>query len=232
MTDIVLTGVLHAGITGFLLLLLQRRIALRQWWLLYALIIVSYALIFLTPQLPGSSMAWGGRILVTLLALAFIYSYPSLNKKDYGWTWKTASGSLLPVIIATVVAGVLLNLPGYLNPSSNIISTENLAYTASLPGIAEELLYRGVLLALLNKGLSQRFRLAGASIGWGSALVALLYGMFHGLTVFNHYHFGLQAMPLILTTLSGFFFCWVKERTGSLWPAVVSHNLINLAGLI
>lgn len=232
MTDILLTGILHAGLTGIALFLLTKRFPLKDWWLLYLLIVAGYAALFLTPQLPGTAQAWSGRGLVALLSLVFIFTYPSLEKKDYGWTLKINKGSLLQIVLATVAAAVLLNLPDILNHEPKLVTTEKLAYTATLPGIAEELLYRGVLLSLLNKGLGHKFRLAGASMGWGAVVVALLYGMLHGLTVFNHFHVNLEPTPLILTSLSGFFFCWVKERSGSLWPAMVSHNLINLAGLI
>ncbi len=231
MTDILLTGILHAGLTGIALILLTNRFPLKNWWILYLLIISGYAALFLTPQLPGTAELWSGRGLVTLLSLVFIYTYPALQKTDYRWTWKTNPGSLFPIALATLAVALLLNLPGFLNHQSKLVTTEKIVYAATLPGIAEELLYRGVFLAILNKGLGYKFQLAGATMGWGAALVGLLYGMLHGLFVFNHFNVNLETTPLILTSLSGFFFCWVRERSGSIWPAMVSHNLINMAGL-
>ena len=233
MTDLLLTGILHAGITGFILLLLQRKIDLKAWWLLYVLIIVHHCLTYIIPSpFPGLSQNWQGKAAVSLLALGFIYTYPKIEKADYGWRWNIHPKSLLPVVAGTLLMALVMNLPAWLQHQEISRTTEKLIYFSSLPGIAEELMYRGVFLALLNSSLGKGFRIAGATMGWGSFIVAVLFGCFHGISVINLYHLGHNEIAFALTFLSGFFFCWVKERTGSLWPAILSHNLINLASLM
>lgn len=233
MTDLILTGLLHAGITGFLLLLIQRKIDLKTWWLLYIIIVVHHSLTYSIPsQASNLRQNWQGKGAVILFALVFIASYPGLRKADYGWSWKTTPRSLLPIAAGTLLMAFVMNLPAWIQHNPSTITTEKLLYISSLPGIAEELIYRGILLALLNKVLGKPFRFAGAQMGMGAVIVGVLYGCFHGISIVNHYHLGHNELSFALTFLSGFFFCWVKERTGSLWPAILSHNLINLASLI
>lgn len=53
------------------------------------------------------------------------------------------------------------------------------AYEATMPGLAEELALRGVLLGLLNLALARRFRLFGAAFGWGVVLQAVPFAALH-----------------------------------------------------
>jgi membrane protease YdiL (CAAX protease family) len=80
------------------------------------------------------------------------------------------------------------------------------AATACGAPIAEEVLFRGYLHDLLRRWLP-----AWPAIGVG----ALLFGLLHGLA---------YALPIAVL---GLWFGWLRERSGSLLPAVFGHALHN-----
>lgn len=83
---------------------------------------------------------------------------------------------------------------------------------AAIPGICEELLFRGFVL----RGLAQRMSPRAAVV-----FSAILFGAFH----FDLYR-------LLPTTLLGIILGWVAWRTGRLWPAMVLHVANNAIAVL
>jgi uncharacterized protein len=83
----------------------------------------------------------------------------------------------------------------------------------------EESLFRGVLLALLDRAFVGRRSVFGAPIGWGGVVVTLVFLALHGFSVGTL----LGVLPAALLYL------WLRARTGSLVLPIVVHNLWNLS---
>lgn len=79
---------------------------------------------------------------------------------------------------------------------------------AALPGIFEELSFRGVLQPLLIRATGNAF--------WGIAIASLVFSAIH----FQFYGF----LPRVLL---GALFGWLAHRTGSLIPGMVAHFVNN-----
>jgi uncharacterized protein len=87
-------------------------------------------------------------------------------------------------------------------------------------GLSEELMFRGVLL--------QAFRHRMAI--WPAILItSLLFGAIHSLNVFTTGHLLPALMQSSAALLSGLLFIAIRLRTGSLWPAVITHGLWDFA---
>jgi len=87
----------------------------------------------------------------------------------------------------------------------------------SIGPLVEELLFRGVLLSALLR----RFPVA-----WSVAGCVVLFGLVHlpGL------HFRWFALPdLMLLALA---LCWLRLKSGSLWPSVVAHGVNNMVAMV
>ncbi|MCP4405990.1 MAG: CPBP family intramembrane metalloprotease [bacterium] len=76
-----------------------------------------------------------------------------------------------------------------------------------LPGVCEELLFRGFLL----KGMREKFADLPAVI-----FVGLLFGLFH-----------LDAHRFFTTSLLGILFGYIVVKTGSIFPAMLAHGVNN-----
>jgi membrane protease YdiL (CAAX protease family) len=137
-------------------------------------------------------------------------------------------GWLKPSLVALLIAG---GVPAvfFVLGSRVRLTGEGWAYLLVMPGLAEEILFRGLFQPLLNRALDRPWRFAGAELGWGLMITAVLFAGSNGLVAVDpqlHARIVLPAAitPFMLGLVSG----WVRERTGSIWPSVFGHNLSNL----
>ena len=101
------------------------------------------------------------------------------------------------------------------------------AYEATMPGLGEEIMYRGMMLMLLNEAFGRPWKFAGIEFGWGLIIVSALFGFLHGMDAPSVDKIQIVWMGMIFPFLTGVVLAWIRERTGSVWPAVVFHNFVN-----
>ena len=90
-------------------------------------------------------------------------------------------------------------------------------------GLSEELMFRGVLLQALR----------GSMAIWPAVLLtSLLFGGVHSLNVFVTGDLAAALLQSSAAFLSGLLFTAIRLRTGSLWPAVVTHGLWDFANFV
>lgn len=108
---------------------------------------------------------------------------------------------------------------------------EALLYQATMPGLAEELFDRGVLLGLLSQVFPRTIPFLGTRTSWGGVVGIILFILAHCLSFTQPQmllpvtHFSWDEVTNKL--LFGGLFLWVRERSGSVWMAVAAHNLAN-----
>jgi membrane protease YdiL (CAAX protease family) len=83
----------------------------------------------------------------------------------------------------------------------------------------EELLFRGVIFALLLRLLPWQYML----------LNGLLFGAMHLIHGVMDGNWAAAMHQALVTTAGGLFFVAVRQRTGSLWCAIAAHMLVNLS---
>mgnify|MGYP006433997827 CR=1 FL=1 len=83
----------------------------------------------------------------------------------------------------------------------------SLAMLAVVPGICEELLFRGYTQRQLERGLGP---------AWGIVLTGMLFGAYH-----------LRPSQILPLAVLGIFLAYLTWRTGSLWPAILVHFVHN-----
>jgi membrane protease YdiL (CAAX protease family) len=175
---------------------------------------------------------WMGKVfsIAAMLAVALVLiATRRLSARDIGLTFRQAPGTgraLLTVILPFLVATAILMLAVF--GDAKPPSAETLAYQATMPGLAEELSYRGLQLAIFNAMFTRRFRLFGAEIGYGAIAISLAFGLLHGVGFDKSMHIQVSAVTAVFTGLIGFVLAWLRERTKSLALPVVLHNATNL----
>ena len=95
-----------------------------------------------------------------------------------------------------------------------------------MPGLDEELFYRGVLLLTLNEAFGRPIRVFGAPMGRGSVLSSLAFGLAHAL-VYADGAFTFDALLMATSGVSALLLVWLKEKTGSLLLPILMHNFGN-----
>jgi uncharacterized protein len=171
---------------------------------------------------------WQGCLLSVVWVLLLVRLEPVVSLTSIGVTSRFRPGWLRPSIFALLIA-VAVPAVFFALGSRLKLTTEGWIYLALMPGLAEELVFRGVIQSLLNRAFPRSWHLAGAPCGWGLVITAVLFAGANGLVGVDaqlHPRIVLHAgiAPLVLSLVSG----WVRERSDSVWPSVFGHNLSNL----
>lgn len=89
----------------------------------------------------------------------------------------------------------------------------------TLAAVGEELAFRGYLFARAREALGPgRAALAGAVV-----ISAVLFGLIHTEQ---------GAVGVVLATIDGVFYAWLRIRYDSLWASVLSHGTTNTIGMV
>ncbi|MGB3427551.1 MAG: CPBP family intramembrane glutamic endopeptidase [Burkholderiaceae bacterium] len=173
--------------------------------------------------LPPPWAPWGAVLAafaVLLTAQPFI-ALGLLKREEIGLNAPRA-GSMRVVVIAIGLA-LLLNVVIMLVRGAAPVRLGAGAVAAVMVGaVLEEIVFRGVLLALLDRALPQRWRLAGAYVGWGGVALTASFVALHGL----------RPGLLLGVVPAALLYLWLRERTGSLLAPIAAHLAWNLSVLL
>jgi membrane protease YdiL (CAAX protease family) len=205
----------------------------REWgwlFLIASLVVLDVALIEI-PRVDGfrhHHWSWQESLLSSAWPFLLAVLVPGISLASIGVTSRFRPGWLKPSIVAGLVA---LAVPAvfFVLGARRRLDGEGWAFLLTMPGLAEELVFRGVYQSLLNRLFGKPWRLANAEFGWGLIITAVLFAGSNGLVVVDprlHARIVLPAAiaPVMLSLVSG----WVRERTDSVWPSVLGHNLSNI----
>ena len=167
---------------------------------------------------------WTGKAFAIIATLAFIGLWHGVSWREIGFAG-LRKGSWWPFIVLAVIWFLL---SGW-QPGSDPTIFESLLFNLSMPAIDEELVYRGVLLALLNRTFGTPWKVLGASVGWGWVISSVLFGLVHGVG-FNESRVLFNIAPIIFTSIGGLIMGWVRSRTGSLFSSMALHSIGDGAG--
>jgi membrane protease YdiL (CAAX protease family) len=94
-------------------------------------------------------------------------------------------------------------------------------FVATMPGLAEEVAFRGVLLAAAERAAPAARMIAGVPVTLGAALLTAAFVGLHG--------FGVGMLVSVLP--GALLYLWLRLHTGSVLLPIVAHNLWNLTVL-
>lgn len=191
-----------------------------------ALLTHGYGLI---PDVLPGRWNWQGKILALAATLA-IAAAPAFGWRHAGITLRQRPGSLravLPVALAYCAFFFILALFFPDDPPTG----ETIAFQLSMPGLEEELFYRGLLLLVLDRAFRSRMRLLGVDWGWGAILSCALFGLGHAFG-YSEGSFSFDPIFMALTAIPSLIAVWVRLRTGSVLIPVALHNFGNAIGLM
>lgn len=177
----------------------------------------------------GEDWNWSGKVAALLGALA-LAALPVIGFRRAGLT-PAQDRAGLPV--ALIVSGLLmaaflglaLAFPGEGGDA------EAFAFQLTMPGLEEEVFYRGVLLLMLNEAFGRPLRILDAPMGWAAVLASLAFGLDHALG-YGEAGFSFDPLTLALTGGPALILVWLRERTGSLLLPILMHNYANVIPMV
>jgi len=194
---------------------------------------ISLALTRLQPLWTFIREPWQAMILEAVWALVFIFATRSSSRAGLTLrvppqAWRASLGVVGLMLLCVVVRGLLIKRLGVGPAGTTPIVLEYLLYQLTLPGIAEELSYRGVIQPGLNAAWGRPWKLLGAQVGWGWVITSVIFWAPHAFRVDPTMHLSFYWPTLTMQLIAGFVFGWLRERTGSVFPPMLTHNLVNV----
>lgn len=171
---------------------------------------------------------WSAKIYSIFFALVIMFLFRGvISSQDIGLRVKQNKQSIkfsICFIIFFFITAIFVGLSG----KKGEFDLKVLAYLAIMPGLNEELIYRGFLLGFLNKIFDRKFRFLNTNFGWGVILISIVFGLLHGFQITETYQIQLDNVSnVILTGVFGFIFALMKERSGSLLFPIIGHSTID-----
>ncbi|TGG95674.1 CPBP family intramembrane metalloprotease [Natronospirillum operosum] len=183
---------------------------------------------------------WQGKTLDMLWLLTLIVLLPGPLRRELGWQWRiypgTGSAAAINIVLWGAI-GFLITRQGMFGDPVELARTdltlERLLFDISHPNLAEEILFRGLLLAVLDRVFRPNWTLFGARMGWGVIITAWLFGLAHGVAIDTESSLltgtgsglgiTLDMAWLAQSFVMGLVLGWIRALTGSLWPAFLGH---------
>ena len=177
-------------------------------------------------QVPGLHWNWLGKAFsIALAGLVILILRPrpdelplGLPRDGAGWRW-----TVLGVVVACLFSGTInLIMSDHVFPSP-----ETIAFEATMPGVAEELCWRGLVFVLLGRAFSRPD--GTPNLVPAAVCATLLFGLGHGFSVDNG-SFRFAWLPFAYATTFGAGLAFLRLRAKSLPSLMVTHNLANVCG--
>ena len=174
----------------------------------------------------NTSWNFSGKIYSIIFSILFFYLFKNGFKKYNYVNIKQEQNSFkktIPVLIVLILLGVLDGIQRH----SNLPDNEKLIYQLLMPGIDEELAYRGVLLGLFSTILIQKIKVFSIQINPSILVVAILFGLIHGLKITSDLNVIFNSYGFCKTFIYGCFWGWITVKTKSVLLPIIFHNYAN-----
>lgn len=175
---------------------------------------------------------WTGKAVSILCMWSLVLFLPALKPARVYATWEQKEGSALPAILMVCVLCVVQIAMQVAFHNTETLSRETLAYQATMPGLDEELVFRALLLGMIDFLCPGRVRVMGAALGWGALFSSVAFGFIHALFVVKGYTIHFDWVGFVISFGFGLGFAWIAERARSILWSIVAHNAINVAGVL
>lgn len=175
----------------------------------------------------NSNWNWVGKIYTIIGSILFLILYRKYPLKDYFLTFKQENKFLIKGIFIIISLLIFKTTQTFLAPTKPL-NLETLFYQFSMPGIDEEIAYRGIMLGLLTKILKSKNLILNSPV-W---ITAILFGFAHGLSLKTEFSISFNIQPFLRTLIYGLIWGWITIKSGSILLAFISHNLGNGIGNI
>lgn len=190
---------------------------------------------YVSLEFLGLRFTWIGKILSFVTSLVIIYAVSKSDRQEIGFTTNTNSKKSIKSGLLFFFGFLLFDFvfKMILFPKGGSFNLETFAFQATMPGLTEELAFRGISLWLLDKVFLPKWTFKGIKFGWGFIIVTLLFGIVHGVFLTAHHVFKFDIITIVyLALISSLSVGLLRKFSGNLIYPILGHNTINLMNAI
>lgn len=225
----------------FVLFLFRRDSNILLAMLMFYLISNIDSMILLAPKMEifhGLQWNWQGKLMEVIAIFLLVQLFAPVTCELLGLQLpqeRKARIFLMSAFLAMILAICMAILGPHFESSRDVLTPEALFYQLTMPGLSEELVYRGLLQGLLTQYLGQSWEVRGFKFGWSVFLVAIYFTFVHVVSYsasLNQLIVMSNPFDIAMTFVFGFLMGLMREKTKSIWPGVLFHNVINTGSLL
>lgn len=174
----------------------------------------------------GGSMNWTGKIYSIITSILFLILYRKFSLKEYSITLKQNKNSILKSV-SLVIGLILLASLTSINGKSIPFNLEKFSYQLTMPGLEEELAYRGIILGILSQILIPFFKIKQFKINPSILITSILFGLIHSMYIENGFDLTFNSYSFCITFITGYVQGYITILTGSILLPIIGHNIYN-----
>ncbi|UFU07851.1 CPBP family intramembrane glutamic endopeptidase [Ruania halotolerans] len=171
---------------------------------------------------------WQGKILDLLWVGILFWVLRRWAREEAGMTWRLRPGSARRALLAiaavfTIFVGLSLLSVVLDENAHQQTGLEQVLFNLTIPNLTEELIWRGAMLAVLDRAFGTPWRLGGAPVGWGLVITSVVFGAGHMILLSPDGAFSVNVAGGVFAAGMGVLLAWIWAYTRSLWPAFLLH---------
>jgi membrane protease YdiL (CAAX protease family) len=180
-------------------------------------------------DLFDSSWNWSGKIYAFLNSLIF-YFFIKGDLEEFNYCrLDQAKNSIKENIFIVALLLVIVLVIRILFPLKMVVDFEVIGFQF-LPGLEEEMAFRGIMLSLLISSNRQHLVIAKAKILiLANFIISLVFGLNHAFILTNGWEFSFNIGYFFNTLIYGLIWGYITIRSRSILIPILSHNSINIA---
>jgi membrane protease YdiL (CAAX protease family) len=178
----------------------------------------------------GGQWNWTGKLfaLTAALIIYLLIKRKFLNQYDF-FKLSQAKHSLKPNLILILLLVVITVIYTRFFGDHSEFTIETLLFQL-LPGIEEEIVFRGLMLGLLLSIMKDKVVIGNMNIGYPSIYTtSILFGLAHGLSFNELWQIDFNLGYCFITFLYGTVWGWMTLKSGSILLPIIAHNLLNIS---
>lgn len=202
--------------------------------LIFTFCYVGYQVFLVLPQVNStldfikSDWNWDGKIYGIVFGITSYFAFRKYFCENDFFTFKQNKKGYRNAKMAAITVVLLSTIIWFMLGKSRF-DWETLAFQISLPGIDEEIMFRGILLGLLATALKDSISFLGNP---SVLLTAILFGFMHALTLDKNFSIRFEAIYFLQTGFAGYIWGWITIKSRSILLAILSHNFSNFLGTL
>lgn len=230
-----LTPLLHFGI--IIPLLILARIFSKKTETKYVILFGAYFLLdsyvrmlgFKYPELNFMGN-YTGIIVSFAIAVIFISYHSKKTREEIGFTFKYNTKTLkfgIYIFLGFLIFDLVFKM--IIFPKGGEFNLERFLFQATLPGLTEEIVFRGILLWILSKAFVPSKEIRGILFGWGFIIVTFTFAMVHGIALTEKMEVKVDYITIAyLTFVTSLSLGILRKFSGNLILPTIGHNVVNL----
>ncbi len=176
---------------------------------------------------------WSGKLYGVTGSILFIMLFRKAFGEYNYISFKQRETSLKPKLMVTIVVFLLAVGLATLSIYKSIDRFEYYFFQFTMPGLDEELAFRGIMLGLLSNALTSKVYCRSISLGNPALLItSILFGLGHSLQIDHDWCFHQNWVEFISTFATGLLLGWLTIKSGSILMSILIHDLLNTLPLL